>query len=149
MKELTPIQIVVRYWKVLKDFEPEDKAWDKFNFPRYVRPANELLSAFNGDAGVACRYLGDKYIEMASKGFDCGFHWIARKSWDDAKDFERRLNGNGPVTPSSRQLRNGSDTKKVGELDMVGGFTGARVLGPSHPPLSGAKDGEGKSGGKE
>ena len=39
-----PVSALVIYYKVMRGFEFDDRAWDKIHFPRCMRAAKELLS---------------------------------------------------------------------------------------------------------
>ena len=45
--DLTATQKVVEHFKAIKKVSPNDKTWDKRNFPRFSKNAKELLSIFS------------------------------------------------------------------------------------------------------
>ena len=60
LKPLTPIQIIVRCFKVAKNIDPNNTDWDKKWFGRNAKPAQDLLIVFNGDSEKAGKYLLEK-----------------------------------------------------------------------------------------
>ena len=121
---MTPIQLVIRGYKVAKDLDPNDKAWDKHNFSVHARAANKLLEAFQGRAEAAMTYL----IGLGQKWDDSGISdWtlaaVARHAWDNrsriAEEKEDGIDGTGAsVHPG------------MGDSQHQGQMGTARVLGP-------------------
>ena len=52
-RELTPVQAVIRAYKLAKGIDKNNTDWDKANFARYSRAAKSLIQAFNGDDKAA------------------------------------------------------------------------------------------------
>lgn len=49
----TPIQKIVTAFKLAIGIPKEDKSWDKIYYPKYSKPAKEILELFGGDIGTA------------------------------------------------------------------------------------------------
>lgn len=63
-KQLTPQQIIVRYFKEAKGVDADDKEWDKRHWNgRLGKDANAVLRAFAGDAKKAGEYILVKGLE--------------------------------------------------------------------------------------
>ncbi len=66
-KELTPIQRVVRAWKIQNGNEPDDAAWDKVHFAANSGHAKRLLELFGGDADAAIDCIEDRWGQIVTK----------------------------------------------------------------------------------
>lgn len=66
VKELTHVQKLIRAFKASKGIDPDDTSWDRKFFTRHLRPANELLKAFDGDSSKAILYMNLKNQEWGS-----------------------------------------------------------------------------------
>lgn len=65
VKELTPIQMVIRGFKEAKGIDADDKDWDRKFFARNAKVAKEVLNAFDGNALNAVFYILKKGSEWS------------------------------------------------------------------------------------
>ena len=64
---LTPLQEVVRAWKIQSGVDPDDKAWDKEYYPRNCKAAESLLNLFSNDVGAVCDCIEAIYKQYVDK----------------------------------------------------------------------------------
>ena len=93
-KPLTPIQYVMRAYKVAKGIHPDDKEWDKAQFSKWSRAAQKLLSAFDGSDQKAVVYLIDLGGQWDKGGLsDWTLAAVASHAWDNKGKFQEAENG--------------------------------------------------------
>ena len=99
-KPLTPIQAVVRAFKVAKGIPVDDAAWDRDNYPIQCRAAAKLLRAFNGNDKGAVAYLLGKAQEWNEANLN-GWQLagIAKHAWDDRGKNGQIGSGSADVEP--------------------------------------------------
>ena len=113
-KPMTPLQIVMRAYKVGKGIPANDADWDKANFAVHARAAKKLLAAFNDDDKAAVAFLLGTAHEWDEKGLSgWSLAGVAKKAWDD-----RGRNG---ITPRD-------DRGDSGVLDGEAGQVGSNRL---------------------
>lgn len=80
-KELTPIQKIVKGWKLLTGIPvegEESKAWDRVHFARNAKSAKSLIDLFGFEDAVKCmEYI---YYYMADKKLDCTIETVVKRS---------------------------------------------------------------------
>lgn len=91
-REFTPIQRVVRAYKVLKlgKERRDDPVWDKANFPRYAKAAKSILEAFGGDLEKSVAYVIMRGNKLIAAGCDWTLETVARHAHDDGGIFDGR-----------------------------------------------------------
>jgi hypothetical protein len=80
---------VIRVFKMVSWPDVEDKGWDAMFFPRYMRPAKELIQ-FMGDWRWAADCVQDIYEKFTELGRTVTFETIAKHSSDWKKDRMER-----------------------------------------------------------
>lgn len=81
LKPETPIQILIRGWKIQTGVEPDDKAWDQAHYKRHLRPAQALLNLFSGDLDAALDCVETVYRNLVeSKGLDLSLQGVVNNS---------------------------------------------------------------------
>lgn len=80
----TPVQNVVKAFKITMGVDENDVAWDKVYFRRYSRPAADLLALFGGDIGWVC----DCIEAVAGKLEKKGLSWTPETIVKHAGDFK-------------------------------------------------------------
>ncbi len=83
----TPEQRILCAFKMAKGMDWRDRAWDKAMFSRYVRPAKQLLGAFD-DEHSAAEFLLQYGDEMKEAGLDWGLDAAVRKAWNTRGERE-------------------------------------------------------------
>lgn len=98
IKPLTPIQLVVRGWKIQSGNDPEDTAWDKAHFAANAAHAKRLLELFNGDVDACLDCIEDRWNALVVKqGLSLSLAGVVkasdvfRQKWLEGK--ERRETG--------------------------------------------------------
>jgi hypothetical protein len=93
------IQKVVFVFKIATGHDPQDKAWDQVYYPRYMKPAKELI-AFLGDWRKAGNCIQDIYEKFTNQGLSCTMETIVRHAatWKkDQQEKEAKPNGVLPL----------------------------------------------------
>lgn len=103
-RKLTPQQKIVRAFKEAKGIDANDAGWDRKFFARFIRPANEVLTAFDDDVDRAMAFILVKGAEWSNLT-DWGLEAVIRAA---AREY-KRIGGN-----------DGSEDGKVDAVDMVG-----------------------------
>lgn len=118
--KLTPLQAVMRAYKVGKGINPDDKDWDKANWKTHCKAAKKLLDAFKGDDRAAVTYLLGK-IEGWNEG---GVSWVlatvAKHAWDDRGKI-------GQVHDSADAVGLDGEAGKMGTTDELAGRGRSRI----------------------
>ena len=98
LKPLTPIQLVVRGWKIQSGNDPEDAAWDKAHFAANASHAKRLLDLFHGDVDACLDCIEDRWNTVVVKqGLSLSLAGVVkgsdifRQKWLEGK--ERRETG--------------------------------------------------------
>ena len=126
-KELTPIQKIIRAYKIAHNIDANDKVWDKSFFARHTRSANDLLQAFGGNHDKAIIYMLGKGKEWNDSGFsDWGMEAVIRAA---GKDYSKMVIENDNANSTTE--RNGQglcDSRPAGQVGAD------RVLERRGPP---------------
>lgn len=76
---------VIRVFKMVSWADPEDKAWDTMFYPRYMRPAKELIM-FMGSWKLAANAVQDLYEKFSELGRTVMFETICKHAANYKKD---------------------------------------------------------------
>ena len=82
VKPKTPIQRVVEAYKHAKRVPMDDKAWDKSNFGRAAKAAQNLMARFGGDVDKSAAYIFLRAEDLNEKDLDWTLETIARHAHD-------------------------------------------------------------------
>lgn len=77
----SPTQRIICAYKVALGIPWDDRAWDKVMYSRYVKAANQFLSAFR-DEQTAAEFLIEYGEKMKDKGLTWGFDAAVREAWN-------------------------------------------------------------------
>lgn len=81
LKPETPLQLVIKAWKIQTGVDPQDRAWDQAHFRRHLRPAQELLSLFSNDVEAAVDCIETVYANLVEKkGLDLSLQGVVKNS---------------------------------------------------------------------
>lgn len=80
----TPVQNVVKAFKITMKVDQNDTAWDKVYFRRYARPAKDLLDLFGNDLGWVCDCIESVAMALDKKGLT----WTPETIVKHAGDFK-------------------------------------------------------------
>jgi hypothetical protein len=99
VKPETPIQAVVRAYKHSKGVAKGNKAWDKSNFGRAAKAAQNLLACFDGNVDKCAVYIFKRAEDLNEKGLEWTLETISRHAFDGMGMTPRGENGheNGAV----------------------------------------------------
>ena len=117
---MTPLQRIMLAYKLAKGFDKDDKKWDKFNFPRFIRPAKEILEAFENEEREAVEFVISFGATMDELDRSWTLWTTAKHSWDAA--LELRLKNMAKEKKHERLLGK-VDTNKAMERSGFGGLT--------------------------
>jgi len=82
VKPKTPTQRIVEAYKMAKDVDRNDKAWDKANFGRYSKAAVNLLACFGQDVEKCAAYIFLRAEDLNEKRLDWTLETITRHAFD-------------------------------------------------------------------
>lgn len=77
-----PVDRVLCAYKIALGILFDDRGWDKAQYSRYLRPAQRLLDAFDGDDEKASYWLQDFAREMKDAGLNWTLDTASRRAWD-------------------------------------------------------------------
>jgi hypothetical protein len=80
---------VIRVFKMVSWPDVEDKAWDTMFYPRYMRPAKELI-LFMGDWKTAANAVQDLYEKFSELGCTVMFETICKHAANYKRDLMER-----------------------------------------------------------
>ena len=138
-KELTPIQKIIRAYKIAHNIDANDRVWDKSFFARHTRSAKDLLQAFGGNHDKAIIYMLGKGKEWNDSGFsDWGMEAVIRAA---GKDYSKMVieNDNNADTTTERNSQGLCDSRPAGQ---VGADRVLERRGPTRIAHSGTIAGE-------
>jgi hypothetical protein len=92
---MTPLQAVMRAYKVAKGIAADDATWDKANWKVHCRAGAKLLDAFKGVDERAVMYLLGKAQEWNEAGITWVLATIAKHAHDDRGKHEQAGGGAG------------------------------------------------------
>lgn len=79
------IRKVVTVFKMVTGYDKDDKDWDKLFYPRYVKPAKQLIQ-FLGSWEWSADCIQDIYEKFSDQGFMVTMETIIKHSADWKKD---------------------------------------------------------------
>ncbi|MBU1864279.1 MAG: replication protein [Candidatus Omnitrophica bacterium] len=95
IQELTPIQKVVEYYRILIKSDEDEKVWNKKNFGRCSNTATKLLKLAKNDVELVKRGMRDVYNGLTGADLTCTIETIYR-SKTGVRHFEKFLKRNPP-----------------------------------------------------
>lgn len=96
IKPETPMQILIRGWKIQSGVDPDDKAWDQAHYKRHLRPAQSLLNLFSGDVDAALDCIEHVYRQLVEqKGLDLSLQGVVNNSGRFRQEWQERNSRKG------------------------------------------------------
>ena len=99
----TPIQTIVRAYKFMKGVSPDDKSWDKDNFPRHAKAAKLLLNR-KETVEAAISYMEMRSRHLESEGLSWKLETIANNAATNEGMRNPQLNNGESAEATKRFL---------------------------------------------
>lgn len=75
------VRRVILGWKIQTGIAADDKEWNRVHFKRFIRPAQELLKLFGGDADTALDCIEDCWERIVKKqGLSLSLEGVVKNS---------------------------------------------------------------------
>ena len=120
VKPKTPTQRIVEAYKMAKDVDREDKAWDKANFGRYSKAAVNLLACFGQDVEKCAAYIFLRAEDLNEKRLDWTLETITRHAFDGIGLPKKEDDHGHEIEPLG--------ANRLPEPRRIGGVTSSRSL---------------------
>ena len=122
IKPKTPTQRIVEAYKMAKDVDRNDKAWDKANFGRYSKAAVNLLACFGQDVEKCAAYIFLRAEDLNEKRLDWTLETITRHAFDGI-GIPKKEDDHGPTLEpleSNRLPESGKSSRIASARDITG-----------------------------
>lgn len=138
LPDLTPLQIVVRAFKLAKGVDPDDAGWDTKHYKRHVRPAKELLTVFDGNSDRAAQYLLEKGREWEHLT-DWGIEAILKAAGREAAKLSE---GNNGPTNGKMDNRSNDEPRRISRTASAGDLAGDTLRRIENAPIYSQENGD-------
>ena len=146
VKPKTPTQRIVEAYKMAKDVDRNDKAWDKSNFGRYSKAAVNLLACFGQDVEKCAAYIFLRAEDLNEKRLDWTLETITRHAFDGI-GIPKKEDDHGPTLEpqeSNRLPESGKSSRIASARDITGDALRSLELSALRSVGEGDLDGPGR-----